>query len=109
MDRVHEIRIAGERLEQRGGVRLKHRDQPLPQCIQRGKRLPGNRGLDRLPHPFAWINLGAIRRLKDQNDIRGQHERLGGMTARVIHQKYMQMVWVSPRKLVEEPLHHRGI
>jgi hypothetical protein len=109
MDSRDEIRIPGERLEHRGGIRLKHRNQPLPQCIQRGKRLPGNCRLDRLPDPFARIDLGAIGWLKHEDHIWWQHERLGGMTPGVIHQHDMQMLRVRLRKISEKLLHHRRI
>lgn len=84
-------------------------DQPLPQRIQRGQWLPGNRRLDGLQHPFARIDLGAIGWLKNQHHIRWHYERLRGMTPGVVHEDDMQVLRVGAGKIIKKLLHHCGI
>lgn len=109
MDGSDEIRIPGERLQHRVRIRPKHGHQPLPQRIQVGKWFPCNRRFDRLPDSLAGIHLGTVGWLKYQHHIRGQHQRLGRMTARVVHQDDVQTRRVGLGKIIQKVLHHGSI
>ena len=76
--------------------------------MSRGIKSMGNRCFERLPHPFARIDLGTVRWLKHQHHIRRDHQRLGPVRAGIIHQNQIQALRVCLGEIIQKALHHRS-
>lgn len=86
-----------------------HRHQSLAQRIEIGKWLPRDGRFERLPHPFAGVDFGTIRRLKHQAHIRGKNQALRRVAPGVIHQQDVQTIGIRPAQIVQKVLDHRRV
>ncbi len=96
-------------MKRRGIIRVDQINDAVLQRAKRIKRLPGQILFEVLPHPFDRIDLRRVRRLKQENDILGDAQVLGRMTARIVEEDDVDARCLCLRKRVQKELHMLGI